>query len=1226
VTQLSPAPPPPSTSTSARSSTLAGVRRARRWLVRALVALGALVVALVVLVSQLDHPWIRPRVRQLLRASTGYDVDYGQVQVGLWPALHVELGALVVHAPRPLWPSASELLRVDRVRVHFAPSALFGAAPWLPRVELGQVALQMVVDEHGQSSLSRPVAAPGGARAPTTPLSQRASSILGGKLPIGRLHARELTLTLLRIERGALVERSTLRGLAVDALAQPLAHGTRIRVTLGTPATPLALAFEHERAQQRKLAAARVWLTLDATAHAAHIALDARLTRQDFVLALPLDVLARLDATASFEPQRGRTALHLAELEVADGAVFCEGTLLIPDRGAPNVLHAAGQIDALHLAELAAAWSLPLRLRAGHLRYRIDELVFDRPASSANVQVEGKLVGVGLELAGSQLGLGDAELSLHARPGAAGLQIEGTATLDALRVERAGEDPLRAADVGLSLSALQAHDGAISGEASLRFGQLASRGTTARSASGGRLSLRSIGPLAAGRPLALDAQLDLERLQIVAPDARVLADLPLRLRAAVRDLVLDRAAPERSLGAVRATLEAGALHAELEADRGASDLTFDLRVDAAQLGELVPWLPASAVRRVRWDKLGLALHSTGTLTELDAAQPRLRQQTQLSLARASIDDLTVRALALELRSAGTRLRHEGQATLALEGLRAGDAELGRDQLSLRVSLDRVRPTLHVELTNDRLPATLLDASLAFDRRKRALTYEVSAQLSHLAPVVGLLASQRALKGFDLTDSALSLRSEGTLTGVVSRVDARGITLAPDVLRSASGRASVELGGTGLRWASGDNAVHVPAATLLLTLRGDGVRRWLESELSLQQLEGTFDQQQIALTGFHDQTSVTLTGGLDGPIEHTQQLSIASLQQQIVPSYVIGDLRASLAIQRDREGLIKLSELRIDNRAGGTQLALSGGMELGLDERRLSLRSTLEQDLARFSNRADTFEGRGHVAVEAALSSPDLRVFHSAAKLRLRGATVRLPREQVALDVIDGELPIQTDFVVGSDGVEILRGARINPYTAQRFADQHPLLGYRSFVSIARVQTPFVSLAPFAANLEVARNIVSLSQLEMGVRGGTITGNGIFEYNGADSILHANMRASGVNSSHDEPFDGNAALTIGVRERSIEGRADILRIGRRHLTDLLDLQDPLRADPSISQIRSALRFGYPDRVRLSFQQGFASAGVNFGGLARLIKLNDVRGIPVGPLMERVMSSLYPAEVP
>jgi hypothetical protein len=299
--------------------------------------------------------------------------------------------------------------------------------------------------------------------------------------------------------------------------------------------------------------------------------------------------------------------------------------------------------------------------------------------------------------------------------------------------------------------------------------------------------------------------------------------------------------------------------------------------------------------------------------------------------------------------------------------------------------------------------------------------------------------------------------------------------------------------------------------------------------------------------------------------------------------------------------------------------VQGGIDLGDDQRKLALHASINQDLARASNRPESFTGSGAGRVSLSAESPDFRVFHVRAALALENARVHLPNAKVALDGIDGDVPITLDLTYGKNGVELLRGVQLNPYATLRFADQHPLLKNRSFIAIASITTPFVSMAPFAANLKIEQNIVSLSQLEMGVRGGSITGDGVFDWNGAESTFQADVRASGVMSSHGEPFDGNAAFLVDIGDRSIEGRADILRIGRRHLFDLLDLQDPTHENAGLNRIRTALSFGYPERVRIAFKHGFASAGVTFGGLAGLVSVDDVRGIPIGPLMERMVSS-------
>lgn len=190
----------------------------------------------------------------------------------------------------------------------------------------------------------------------------------------------------------------------------------------------------------------------------------------------------------------------------------------------------------------------------------------------------------------------------------------------------------------------------------------------------------------------------------------------------------------------------------------------------------------------------------------------------------------------------------------------------------------------------------------------------------------------------------------------------------------------------------------------------------------------------------------------------------------------------------------------------------------------------------------------------------------------------------------------------------------------RFADQHPLLSRSGFLSIARLTTPLVTIAPLVGNLEIEQNVISLRQFEMGVRGGSITGQCGIVWEGPKSTLELHVRASGVQSSHGEPFDGNIAVAISAADRTIEGRAEILRIGERHLLDLLDLQDPQHVDPGMNRIRMALNFGYPDNLRLVFDHGFASAHLELGGLARLIRIGELRGIPMGPIVDKMLAPM------
>jgi translocation and assembly module TamB len=311
-------------------------------------------------------------------------------------------------------------------------------------------------------------------------------------------------------------------------------------------------------------------------------------------------------------------------------------------------------------------------------------------------------------------------------------------------------------------------------------------------------------------------------------------------------------------------------------------------------------------------------------------------------------------------------------------------------------------------------------------------------------------------------------------------------------------------------------------------------------------------------------------------------------------------------------------LKLENPAAGTSLALQGGLDLGYLRRRLSVRGQLQQDLARAWSAPETFAGRGRLGVTFRVESSDLAVYHTLASMRLDGVDARFPRSGVALQAVDGEIPVSADVAVEEHGFTLLRAGESNPFSQHRFADQHPLLSRSSFLYVGSISSPAATISPLAGNLKVEQNVISLDQVEMGYRGGYVSGECVLDWEGDASTLLLHARAAGVRSSHGEPFDGNAALFLSASEHSIDGRIEILRIGSHHLLDLLDLQDPLRVDPATNRIRFALTLGYPDHARVQFDHGFASMRVAFGGLAQLVSVGELRGIPTGPLIDRALA--------
>jgi translocation and assembly module TamB len=543
-------------------------------------------------------------------------------------------------------------------------------------------------------------------------------------------------------------------------------------------------------------------------------------------------------------------------------------------------------------------------------------------------------------------------------------------------------------------------------------------------------------------------------------------------------------------------------------------------------------------------------------------------------------------------------------------------------VTLAASVDRARPSLQFQLASDGRSRAKLSGSLSFDASRRALAYALDADIGGLAQLAPFTAKLRGLGSFDLSQLALGLSAHGVLFGVVAAVARDGtIELAPDPARSAMVEGTTALRVSHFRWAKGDTAVSAPTLAWHGDMHVAGELRTLASHVEAGSLHLALGGKDIDVNGIDDQAAITVRGNLlDPEIEISQQLAVRAVEQALVPEYPLGDLVVALAAERSSEGVVHISELKVANGAAGTELGLAGNVDLSDGRRTLSINATLGQDLARISTIPERFKGRGKLAIEANVTSPDFAFYRVRAAVKGEEVSAVLSRAGIEVQRANGEVPILVEVAVGADGLRFARSDKRNPYSMLRFADQHPLLTRSGFLSIERLKTPFVSIAPLVGNLEVDQNVVSLRQFEMGVRGGSITGLCGLDWDGANSTLELHVRASGVKSSHGEPFDGNIAVAISAADRTIDGRAEIVRIGVRHLLDLLDLQDPLRVDSAMNRIRSALDFGYPKSLRLVFDHGFASAHLELGGLAKFVSIAELRGIPMGPIVDKMIARM------
>ena len=1089
---------------------------------------------------------------------------------------------------------------------------------------------------------------------------------------MGRVNIDHVAVALVRTDHGEVIERSALTGVGLTlstGSAEPAARGWRVGAGLGSPAAPLDLVLTRTpRGAKAAAARAKLWLTVQATSSAVTAALDLRMLEQAFAASVSAEHWLHAEANIRFDPAAKKTEIILDKVEAGDGAATAEASIDLPDTGDPVVRRAHGDIDVARILRWLPAGMVPATAERARVRYEVASLVVGSPvrlAEGGAASLDTDLSNFAFTAPTGLLKIGGVSLSLHAQPAqGGGIAARGTVMLTGTTFA-SGEDRISADDLALEVNGQQVADGALGGSLGVRFARAEQVSVLPVVAAGGHVELRIQGlhpnaddPLATRgdvslavelasldvrspaahaivdglalhahtlldghAPYAAEIEAPMSRLRVIDPRGKLLVDAPARIEVRVHDVQPNLVHPEASSAIVKAAVDLGDVHVSLDATKAVDAVDYTFGTDTKSLRAVRPFLTPQLIAQAPWDRMAVKLRLSGHVDHLTGAGLAIRHTTELDVENPAFDAISARSISLTLKSQGTAMQHQADLDLRAPGLTVNGGSPSDDHVTLSATVDRERPSVEVKLATEGRATTKLAASLSFDPSRRALAFGIDGHLAGLAPLTPF-AAKAGLDSMDLSQLEVDLSAHGAILGVLAGVTGDGaIKLEPSPARTAAVEGKVDLRLDHVHWSKGDNAVLTPSLAWHGEMHAAGERRTVESRIDVGSMHLDLGSHDVDLNGISDVASASFIGNLlDPEIELTQRLAVHAIAQDFVPEYPLGDFDFSLTAERGREGVIHLTDLKIANGVGGTTLAVTGNVNLGEGRRTISVTTSLTQDLARLSTIPDRFKGRGKLAVEANVTSPDLAHYKVRAAVKGEDVTVTLPRAGIDLDTANGEVPITVALEVGTNGVALSRSEKRSPYSMLRFADQHPLLSRSGFLSIASLKTPFVTIAPLVGNLEIEQNVISLRQFEMGVHKGTITGQCGIEWDGPRSTLELHVRASGVQSSHGEPFDGNIAVAISAADRTVEGRAEILRIGERHLLDLLDLQDPLHVDPAINRIRGALAFGYPESLRLVFDHGFASAHLELGGIARLVSIGELRGIPMGPIVDQMLAPI------
>ncbi len=1249
--------------------------RVARWtsrVVAAAVLLGLLTLSLGV--HSLDQPWVKRHVLSLVRSTTGIDLDYRSVRVGLLS--FVDIDDILVRSPARVRGVAPELARIGHVEARWSLGSIFHEGPYISRVTVSGVALTVVIDEHGTTSFDLLSPATGGPPAPAVPLSHQPASFLGKALPIGSIDVRNVTMAVIRTDHGRARDRAKLSGVSAAVSTETVPKGSRIRAHLGSPDAPLALhlTVDREGAPEGTLEA-KLWLTLEASPTLAHVIVDFRVLEQTFLADFHVGDPVHVEASARFDPVGGKTELTVDRTTVGNGAATAAASVEVPDSGAPLVRHAEGDMDLALLLRCLPPGLIPVSLERARVRYDIESLVADarpRLSDGGKIDLDADLANVKVALTGGAVQFDEAKFTLHGHAKDGNIAFQGATEVSRLVSE---SPPINVDHVTVGFDGEPRADRAMEGHVDVRFTRLDVGGPSPLGAREGHAKLQVQGlrvdpqkPLEAqgdvalsadvrsidvrfgraqavvdgwafhahanldGRtPYAVDFGTSASRLRASDAEGRMLADAPVRVDARLGDVYPNLDRPAASRGTVHGKLSLGQLEATLDSKKDVDAADFTLHLVAASLAQVRPFLPANVANEAPWARIAVDVRTTGRVERLTSPNPSVKQSMEVHADGPAFGNVKAKSLTLSLHSNGDTLRHSADAELHVQGLAVGDGASSDDGATLSVSVDRQAPSLHIELGTTGLATSKGSASLSFDRARRVVKYDVAGSLSGLSPLAKAASMSRGFDGFDLSKVALSFAAQGELLGAVSTLTSDGILVpAPHFTRTAGIEGTADWKASDLNFTSGGTVLAIPSAEWRGVFHVAGARRTVESHLDVGSFHLVAGPNRLDVHGLSDRASATVTGDLRDPeAEVADRLSIRGVHQDIVPGYPTGNLSFTLAAERDSEGVVHVSDLKLVNGDGGTTLALTGAIDLAARRHRLSISADLTQELASLSRVPKLFVGRGLVTLDATVESPDLALFRTRVDLKANDVHAQVPLEGVDVESVDAKIPItmtlevRRDTATGKLSVNIRHDEQHNPYSMLRFADQHPLISRTGFLSIDRVKTRLVSIAPLVGNLAVEQNVMSLRQFEMGIRGGRVTGQCALDWDGPKSTLVFHVRATGVRSTHGEPFDGNMAVAFSASDRTVEGRADIVRIGPRHLLDLLDMQDPMHVDPTMNRVRTALAFGYPDRMRLVFQHGFVSAKLELGGLASLVSIDEIRGIPMGPIVDHIMSRIRQA---
>lgn len=900
-------------------------------------------------------------------------------------------------------------------------------------------------------------------------------------------------------------------------------------------------------------------------------------------------------------------------------AVQADGLSLVPRDvvvSFDGVARSATELDLRTRTQVASIEArqdvLAARVDGLDLRLALNDLVISAEGPRAMLVVDGRTRRVDLRDAIQHVVIDG--LGIESRAPLAGdvpARLSGRIPLGNVRYATADRDPTTVVERGELSWTL----------ADLRLDPVLARSRAALSAE------LQLWPVAGAEPEETPEEIAAREVRRAERRARLVAEAEAR----------GEAPPTFDDGPRERTLRAG-LRARF--DRGAGELDVELRGrTVAMLGPLLG-MDELALERAR---ARMNLH--GTYAGLDRANPTITHRGELSLRRFGFRGETGAPLVFPRITA--TLDHRARATLHDATLRVEieAPTLGEETLphgvtlvtTARADLDAL--TIHTETRSENageMSLSLdvdasLDASGTLVHRERFVAEGLRGLAAWLPPDLHARVESAQLEGEGRVHHAIDAATPTFEQTVAVRLG--GLTYVDGELRATlpEARFEAELRGDPSAY-SGESAVHLPLVDVL-----DGMHHV------------TFHgaEQRVRWVSRGPIESLALDVHVDSQLER--------VEQDFVPTYPMEDLTLDIDLAIDGLRSVRMDHFALVNARGGTRLEMNKTLDRGrsyaidanaegmsTDEavendlahegaearvarrgEHLVLRGRLEQDLARLDGAPEELVARGRVVVPFTLESGDGTLFRAHARAELEDVHVSLPAMGIALEGVRANVPVEEAFELTSEGgFELVANTERSAFARVRHQDLQALLDGETFLEVESLRVGDIVLGPLVGSLFVDRNVFAIEGVRIQRDEALITGQVLVDYlPGRESItFRGNITGLRTRTSR-KPLDANCAVVFTPSRLELDGRIQIVRVATAHLRGLLDLLDPYREDPSFNSLRSVLRFAHPNRVTLDLSQGLMSLEVELGGIVgRFLDFSAIRGIPLGPFMNRHVAPL------